>query len=291
MIKLILKSAVVLGLGLTLLAGAGLFAVPPAAKAAVERGSEAAFGVPSSLGRVAASPGLGTTTLGFSDYELSSPEGFEAPLLTFGRFEAGVGTRSLLGDVKELAVLRIEDVELNILQSGLRSNLAPVLTKVRELQGSASSGSAPDQGAPPADGDADDPSPTRVKIGRVRIAGLRARLVVDGIPGVAPVDEAIELPELDLDGEELCGEDGATLAELGGALLQRIEVRALDGLEGEVPKEVLDAVRKALEGGLEGALGGALEGVLQDAAGDLGGALEESAGGLLEGLNGVLGGK
>ena len=291
MIKLILKSAVVLGLSLTLLAGAGLFAVPPAAKAAVERGSEAAFGVPSSLGHVAASPGLGTTTLGFSDYELSSPEGFEAPLLTFGRFEAGVGTRSLLGDVKELAVLRIEDVELNILQSGLRSNLAPVLTKVRELQGSASSGSAPDQGAPTADGDADGSPPTRVKIGRVRIAGLRARLVVDGIPGVSPVDESIELPKLDLDGEELCGEDGATLAELGGALLQRIELRALDGLEGEVPKEVLDAVRKALEGGLEDALGGALEGVLQDAAGDLGGALEETAGGLLEGLNGVLGGK
>ena len=285
MFKLILKALLVLGLGLVALAGAGLFAVPPAVKVAVERGSSHAFGVPTRLGAVQASPGLGTTTVGFQDYEVSSPEGFEEPLLTFGRFEAGVGTRSLVGPVKELGVLRIEDLRLTILQDGLRSNLAPILSRARSSVG----GGPADAGAEPADSDdpgadrsgADDASPgPRLRLGRIRISGIAARLKVSGIPGLEPVDETVTLPTFDEDWSERCGDEGVTVAELSALLLEDLERRALVALDGEVPAEVVEAVRTGLEAGLEG--------LLEDATNGLEDLIEESAGGLLEG---VLGGR
>lgn len=275
LLKLLLKPAAIAALGLGALAAAGLIAVPPVARAAVESGSEFAFGVPATLGSIKASPGLSTTTLGFSDYEIQSPEGFSEPLLTFGHFEVGVGTRSLVGDVKELGVLKIEDVQLTILQSGLRNNLAPVVSQLKSLAERSRQAEAQTREPSPAPDGAEakpkGPGP-RLKVGRVRIAGIRARLKVEGIPGVKPVDETVELPALDRDWSADSGEDGFTVADLTAQLLRDLEVSALEGLRGEVPDEVLDVVSRGLDGGLEGILDGAtqeLEDILGEKAGDL----------------------
>lgn len=275
MLKLILKPVAIAALGLAALVVAGVITVPPAARAAVESGSEFAFGVPATIGSIKASPGISTTTLGFSDYEIESPDGFEEPLLTFGHFEVGVGTRSLVGNVKELGVLEIEDVELTILQNGLRSNLAPVVAQLKSLAERSRERAAPGAEGDPATEGADDgpkgPGP-RLKVGRVRIAGVRARLKVDGIPGVQPVDETVELPVLERDWSSDSGEEGFTVADLSAHLLEELEISALEGLRGEVPDEVLDAVAKGLEGGLDTILDGAsqeLEGILGEKAGEL----------------------
>ena len=275
LLKLLLKPAAIAALGLGALAAAGLIAVPPVARAAVESGSEFAFGVPATLGSIKASPGLSTTTLGFSDYEIQSPEGFSEPLLTFGHFEVGVGTRSLVGDVKELGVLKIEDVQLTILQSGLRNNLAPVVSQLKSLAERSRQAEAQTREPSPAPDGAEakpkGPGP-RLKVGRVRIAGIRARLKVEGIPGVKPVDATVELPALDRDWSADSGEDGFTVADLTAQLLRDLEVSALEGLRGEVPDEVLDVVSRGLDGGLEGILDGAtqeLEDILGEKAGDL----------------------
>lgn len=275
MLKLILKPVAIAALGLAALVVAGVITVPPAARAAVESGSEFAFGVPATIGSIKASPGISTTTLGFSDYEIESPDGFEEPLLTFGHFEVGVGTRSLVGNVKELGVLEIEDVELTILQNGLRSNLAPVVAQLKSLAERSREGATPGaEGAPATEGDDDGPQGPgpRLKVGRVRIAGIRARLKVDGIPGVQPVDETVELPVLERDWSSDSGAEGFTVADLSAHLLEELEICALEGLRGEVPDEVLDAVAKGLEGGLDTILDGAsqeLEGILGEKAGEL----------------------
>lgn len=273
MLKLILKPVAIAAIGLAALVVAGVITVPPAARAAVESGSEFAFGVPATIGSIKASPGLSTTTLGFSDYEIESPDGFEEPLLTFGHFEVGVGTRSLVGNVKELGVLEIEDVQLTILQKGLRSNLAPVVAQLRSLAERSGEGEAPgNEGGPEGVDDGPKGPGPRLKVGRVRIAGIRARLKVDGIPGVQPVDETVELPTLERDWSSDSGEEGFTVADLSAHLLEELEISALEGLRGEVPDEVLDAVAKGLEGGLEGILDGAsqeLEGILGEKAGEL----------------------
>lgn len=284
LLKLLLKPLAIAGLGLAALAGAGVIAVPPVARAAVESGSEFAFGVPATIGSVKASPGLSTTTLGFSDYEIESPEGFEEPLLTFGHFEVGVGTRSLVGDVKELGVLEIEDVQLTILQSGLRSNLAPVVEQLRSLasRSGEAEGSTDHEAPTPEESGPKGPGP-RIKVGRVRIAGIRARLRVDGIPGIQPVDETVELPVLEKDWSAASGEDGFTVADLSAHLLEELELSALEALRGEVPDEVLEAVKKGLDGGLESILDGATD--------ELEGILGEKAGELLDAGSGLFGGR
>ena len=40
----------------------------------------------------------------FTDYRLEAPSGFREPVLSIGRFDLGVGTRSLLDDTKEIAI-------------------------------------------------------------------------------------------------------------------------------------------------------------------------------------------
>jgi|GEM_PF-1525853 len=284
LLKFLLKPLVIVGLGVIALIAAGIVTVPPAAKAAVEKGSAFAFGVPATLGSIKASPGLTTTTLGFSDYEIQSPEGFEAPLLTFGRFEVGVGTRSLVGPVKDLGVLEIQDVELTILQNGLRSNLAPVIEQVRSLA-QRSNEAAQGKGASDSTAEAEvagGPGP-RIRVGRVKISGIRARLKVDGIPGVKPVDEAVELPALERDWTDASGEDGFTVADLGARLLEDIEISAIDGLRGQVPDEVIELVEKGLQGGMDQ--------ILDQATKSLEGELGEQAGELLDLGKGLLGGR
>ncbi len=281
--KLLLKPLVIVGLGVLALFVAGIFSVPPAAKSAIERGSAFAFGVPATLGSINASPGLSTTTLGFSDYEVQSPEGFEAPLLTFGRFEVGVGTRSLVGPVKDLGVLEIQDVELTILQDGLRSNLAPVIEQIRSLAARSGQTGSDEQASEPGSSEsAGGPGP-RIRVGRVNISGIRARLKVDGIPGVKPVDETVELPALQRDWTDASGEDGFTVADLGARLLEDLEISALDGLRGQVPDEVIDLVEKGLQGGMDQ--------ILDQATEALQGELGEQAGELLDLGKGLLGGR
>ncbi|MDG1986300.1 MAG: hypothetical protein P8M11_17235, partial [Planctomycetota bacterium] len=106
--KPLLKPLAALAICAAVGAAVAYFAVPSAAKTAVERGSEFAFGVPASLGSLEASLGLAETTLGFSELEVESPPGFEEPILTFGRFRVGVGTSSLVAPVKDLGTLLIE---------------------------------------------------------------------------------------------------------------------------------------------------------------------------------------
>ncbi|MDG1050167.1 MAG: hypothetical protein P8R46_08170 [Planctomycetota bacterium] len=270
--KPLLKPLAALAICAAVGAAVAYFAVPSAAKTAVERGSEFAFGVPASLGSLEASLGLAETTLGFSELEVESPPGFEEPILTFGRFRVGVGTSSLVAPVKDLGTLLIEDVSLTLLQDGLRSNLAPILKQVRSL----SDRTGKDGSGPPADVEVvpgAEPGP-RLKVGKVRIVGIRARLKVDGIPGIQAVDEVVELPPIERDWSAASGEDGLTVAELGGQLLDELQVTALEQLRGEVPDEVVDAVQKGLVIGLDELIDGT--------AGDLKGLLNEEASGLLK---------
>lgn len=292
--KLVVKILVLVLLGLAALGFAGVLLVPPAAKTAVDSGSRHAFGVPSTLGDVTASLGLSQTTVGFTDYVLSSPEGFDEPLLSIGRFQVGVGTTSIVGDVKEVGALVLEDVTLSLTQDGTRNNLVPVLQHVRGLGGGDEGGTEPDA----SDGSEGDASPgPRLRIGTVRVAGIAARLRLAGVPGIEPFDERYEIPAYEEDWSDVTGEDGLTVSEIAGRILDGAQARALDAAEGVAPEPVLAALRSTLAGGLEGGLEGALdsakdaaEGALRDEADeqidDLKGRANDEAKKALDGLLG-----
>ena len=70
--RLLLK--ILTAIGAALLIAGGCFLVPVRSNRARRR-SRAAFGVPSTVGGVGASPGVSTTSIGFTDYRLEAPSG------------------------------------------------------------------------------------------------------------------------------------------------------------------------------------------------------------------------
>lgn len=273
--KLLIKLLVIAVIGGALILTAGYFLVPPAAKKAVDEGSRFAFGVPASIGSIGASPGLSNTSVGFEQYRLASPTGFEDPLLTIGRFKVGVATTSLIGSTKEVGEFVLEDVTLTLVQDGVQTNIVPVLKHLRGLAGGGDGGEAP---APEGGG---SPGP-KLKVGKIRISGVGARLKLTGIPGVGTYDESFTVPDYEQDLSSAMGEDGMTVAEIAGALVEGLKEQALGAADGKVPAELLAVLEKTLDGGLEGGVGGAL-GVIEDAAMDKAKELEGQAKDALEG--------
>lgn len=315
--RLVIKLLAIAIIGGALLAVGGYFLVPPAAQTALAEGSRFAFGVPSNLGGIGASPGLSTTSIGFTDYELESPEGFEDPVLSIGKFNLGVGTSSLLGDTKEVGSFVLEDLVLTLEQDGVNTNIIPILRHLDGLTsaGDGATGSDETEDAP-AGSEEGSPGP-RLKVGKIEIKGLAARLKLSGVPGLEAFDETFAVPDYIEDFSSITGEDGLTVAELAGALVGSLKDKAMSAADGKVPADLLTALEATLDGGLEGGLGGAVDAAkglaaekvdelkgeaqkavddgkstLQDAASKaLEGSTDDAKKTLKKGLGGLLGGK
>ncbi|MEL6908503.1 MAG: hypothetical protein AAFP22_24040, partial [Planctomycetota bacterium] len=256
--KLLIKLAVLLLFGLVTLGIAGYFLIQPAASKAAGDGSRFAFGQDARLDSVGARLGFSSTDVGFRGYALESPSGFDEKLLTIGEFHLGLGTRSLISDTKSVGEFVLEDVQLTLVQRGTENNLVPVL---RHLEGLALDGSEVGDQAGTDDSAGEggaNPGP-RLRVGKVRVEGVGARLVLDGIPGIAALDQSFEIPAYEADFADAMGDDGLTVAEIAGLLVTDLKERALGAAGEHVPAPVLAALEKTLDGGLDGGLGGALD--------------------------------
>lgn len=302
--RLLLKILAIAAIGAALLIAGGYFLVPPAARTALADGSRAAFGVSSTIGGVGASPGMSTTSIGFTDYRLEAPPGFTEPVLSIGRFALGVGTPSLLDDTKEVSHFVLEDLVLTLEQDGLKTNLVPVIEHVMALMPDEAESSAQVDLDP--DGGVSEPSPSgpRLRVGRVQVRGIAARLKLAGIPGIEPFDRTLTVPDFVEDFRRDGG--AASIPEIAGTLVLSLKRKALEAADGEVPGEVLSALEAALDGALDAGLEGVVDGLesaakgtieagteaLKDAASEaLRGRDVDPASILEEGVGGLLGGK
>lgn len=250
--KLIIKLLVlVVFLGVTLLV-AGYFLIPPAADKVVDEGSRYAFGVPADIGKITASPGLSSTSVGFENYVLESPTGFDAPVLSIGKFSVGVGTKSIIGDTKDVGELVLSDVNLHLIQDGAtQSNLLPIL---RHLQGL---GGSDDSQTP--DGPREGSAGPKLKVGTIRVENVGATISLKGIPGIEPIEKTFTIPSYTKDWSAITGEEGKTVAEIASLIIQDLKDQAFTAGEGIVPAPALKALEKILDGGLEGGLMGGLD--------------------------------
>ena len=298
--RLLLKILAISAIGAALLIAGGYFLVPPAARTALADGSRAAFGVSSTIGGVGASPGMSTTSIGFTDYRLEAPSGFTEPVLSIGRFDLGVGTPSLLDDTKEVSHFVLEDLVLTLEQDGLKTNLVPVIEHVMALMPDEAESSAQVDLDPDGGVSESSPSGPRLRVGRVEVRGIAARLKLAGIPGIEPFDRTLTVPDFV---EDFRREGGAaSIPEIAGTLVLSLKRKALEAADGEVPGEVLSALEAALDGGLEGVVDGlesAAKGTIEAGTEALKDAAAEAlrkrdidpASILEEGVGGLLGGK
>lgn len=248
--KLIIKLLVILTLGLVALLVAGYFLIPPAADKAVDEGSRYAFGVPATIGKISASPGVSETNLGFEDYVLQGPTGFAESLLSIGKFNLGVGTKSIVGETKAVDEFVLSDVNLNIIQDGTQNNLLPV---IRHLQGLGGS----DEAEAP-DGAREGGAGPLLSIGSIRVENVGATISLKGIPGVEPIEKTFTVPNYTKDWSELT-KGGKSVAEIAGLVVTDLKEQALAAGEGVVPAEVLTLIDTTLEGGLKGGLQGGID--------------------------------
>ncbi len=250
--KLIIKLLAIAILGAVALLVAGYFLIPPAANKAVDEGSRYAFGVSAEIGKIKASPGISSTNVGFENYVLQSPTGFNAPLLSIGEFSLGFGTKSIIGETKDVGELVLSGVNLNLIQDGVtQSNLLPVLRHIQGLGGSDEA-QAPDG---PREG---SPGP-KLKIGSIRVENVGATINLKGIPGIEPIEKTFMVPNYEKDLSSLTGAEGRTVAEIMAHVVDDLKARALSAGEGHIPAPALNALGKVLDGGLEGGLQGGLD--------------------------------
>lgn len=260
--KILIKLAAIALLGVVALLVASYFLIPPAADKAVNEGSLFAFGVPATIGSLKASPGVSNTSLGFTEYALQSPTGFDEPLLTIGNFNVGVGTRSIIGATKDVGAFVLEDVTLTVVQNATGNNLAQVLKHMSSLAGDGTA--SPD--ADPSDEGGGSPGP-RLRVGKIKVQGVGARFKLSLLGQT--FDQRVEIPAYEADFSSMMGEDGMTVSEVAGALVQDLKQRALASADGVVPASLLGVLEKTLDGGLDGGLGGAMgaaKGAALDAA-------------------------
>lgn len=302
--RLLLKIIAITVVGAALLAIGGFFIVPPAAKSALAESSRAAFGVPSSISGVRASPGLDTTSIGFSGFRLEAPAGFAEPVLTIGSFDLGVGTTSLLADTKEISHFVLEDLVLTIEQDGLKTNLVPIIQHVLALRADGAAAEPPEEGEAADGQSAPAESGHRIKVGTVELRDISARIKLSGVPGVQPFDQTFTIPNSLREFSE--ANDGVESPELAGALILKLKDEALEAVAGEVPGEVLSLLEAALNEGVESGLEGVVSRLqsaakdkleagtdaLKDAAADvLSGRSSDPTSTLKKELGGIFGGK
>ncbi len=269
-----------------LLAGAAVvLLVDPLTRRTVQSSTTYATGTESSL--ASANVGLLRGDVVLRDLVVENPADFEGRLLELGSVHAKVELGSIVEDVLRLPEVVIEGLTLNVVQVGTRSNLMPIIERMREL------GRTP-PGEPPTrpEGDAG----RQAVIERMVIRGLQVRATLRdvAIPGLDPLsveDASFTFPELVL--EDL-GEP-RTLGEWVGVVLEvamgALEETDLPGVWRESLEEHLDAareravqeVREILEGievpGLEEGLPVDLEGAREGARRALEGVIRRGEGG------------
>jgi uncharacterized protein involved in outer membrane biogenesis len=223
---LLLVVGVVVGVGVLL---------DPAAAKAVSAGVTAATGCESTLGE--AEIGLIDGNVRFAELEVANPPGFrEGSLLTLGDLNASWETPSLFTDEIHVKQLELDGLVLSLQLQGAKTNLDPIIAKLRELASKGGESQPAGESEPSAGGEAegDDAGP-KVLIDRVRIAGIRTELSVAGVPGIEG-DYGVDVPEFVIN-DLGNGENAGSVSEWSARILEVLLEQTQAAGQGTFPAQ------------------------------------------------------
>jgi len=286
--KAIVKLLVLLVVLVALAVGGALFYLDSIAKTAIEKGATYALGVPTSVDSVRIR--LAGGSFGVSGLGVANPPGFDQPnFLLLGGARLELPPRRLLEDTVRVALLELENIDVDLEKGSKGSNYGAILDNLEKLESSSGQEAAADESADQGGG-------KQFIIERLAIRNVKARVAV-GLLGSAKPAITVSIPEINLHdvGAEEGGVDMGELASIvtkavlsavtkAGAVPLDIakdlagNLQGLAGVAIDLPPGLGDAGRKLL-GGTKDAAGGAL---------GSGGKQVENA---LKGLGGLLGGK
>lgn len=168
-------------------------------------------------------------TLGLSGLTIKNPTGYSSQdFVDLKQIDIAVQTSSLLGDTMVVNDLAIQDLHLNIEQSGLKNNLNDILSAIQKQREKNAGDSA---------------SSKQLKITKLTLKNTKVTLNL-GLPGQAAQNVTVTIPEMVMN--DPTNSDGRLMkaADLIGKVLVEVVVKAKDDVN--IPPEIRNAINGAL---------------------------------------------
>jgi hypothetical protein len=277
--------------GIVLLVVVALGTIDTIAKTAIVKGGSYATGVDTTAESVDIRLLAGTFQM--TGFDIANPEGFESPhFFGMDNTKVALSIGTLRQDTIRLPELTLADIEVYLEGSGDNANYNQILNNLKRFESS-------DKTEDGKEKEKSDSGKSFV-IDVVTIDGISVN--VAGIPGISQAvgDVAIQVPKIELLG---LGKDGGmSMAEIVNVIIKTVLSATIEAGGGVIPTAVLNQLGGQLAQ-LEslGDLGITAVGNVGDIAGQLGteatkaldeagGALDDAAKGIEEGINDLFGG-
>ena len=223
-------------------------------RVAVEKGSTKSLQIPTTLG--GAKLGLLSGDVSLTNYEVASPEGFDAPhMLSLGSLAVDTSYKKVFGEPVAIDAIRIDKPQLVLEFKGMKSNLKAVADKL-------SSGTGGDQTPAKTDPNA---KPMKLIIDKLDISGATVVLKTDMLGGK---EYTIDVPALSMAaiGNADGNKNGEEVGKVVSQVISRLTLEAQKS--GKMPPEISAILNTDLNA-LVGKLGSQFQGqvsALQDQA-------------------------
>jgi hypothetical protein len=232
-----IKKLIAVALGLVLLVivalGIVIWNINALAKEGIQRGSQYALGVDTSVDDV--SIGLLRGQLTLDNLTISNPEGFQSPFLMNNKnLDTSVKIGSLMSDTVVVNHFVIDGLEVYIEQRGRTNNIKELVDRIQKMQKKR-----PD--------DAEPPSQKKIQVDRIVIRDVTAH--INYLPaGGKLTDVKVKVPEIILEDITPESASGVAIDELVGRLVPIILASILENAKGVLSPQFLQDLGSGVAG-------------------------------------------
>ncbi len=273
------------------------FYIDTLAKKGIEQGGEMALGVPTHLDTIHISVFGGKASL--DGLKIANPPGFKAQtFLGLGKGNVAISLGSLLGDTISIPEVKLSQIRINLEQNGKKNNIDPILARTKSMSGAKGGKSSPQ----PSQGSAEGGKKFIIKYFSLDDVQVNARLKFLGqsssvnlvlpkieLHNLGAKEKGLPMPELVQKivhailsvAQKSSGELSPALAKLLAG-----ELKGLDEIQTKVIGQATAQIEKTaqeLQKNIE-------KQIPADLPPEVDKTIKEKSGGLMKGINSLLGG-
>ena len=234
--KILIRGSVVVLLVIVILVIILIFSINTIAKSAIASAGTSALGVKTSVSSVSIGIFSGRSEL--RKLSIENPEGFTGDFLDLSDGVLDVNLGSLLTNKVKIREISLDGLAVEFLQKLSKSNVSVILDNINKSTGDDSGGDAPS-------GDDDSKSSERkFIIDQLKITNVKVTIGVEPISS-ATNPSTVTIKEIVVNdiGKK---DDGVTLDEVSGVVVQSITNAVLKAAPGQIPKVMFEGIHGGL---------------------------------------------
>lgn len=208
-----------------------MFFIDSIARKGIEQGSTYALAVPTSLR--SANVGVLSGKFDMSDLTVSNPQGFDtAHFLQLGQGGVQVSLGTLRGDLVTLPKLELKDIDINVQQSGGKSNVGAILENLKRFE------SSDEPGGEKPKGDEAKGEGKRFIVNELRIENVKVHVKASPLGGQG-VNVNLDVPQIVMNDIGSDTGKGVLLGELADIVVKALVSAIRDAGQGVIPGDLL----------------------------------------------------